>query len=218
MQVMGRQSSMPIIFKEFALQLDQLDPSDFEPAAQYDFIVGRAEVRECVTSNADALRLANFILPLLDHYKGQGAFSDQRDFSFINAADVRAIVERDYRELTLRAFPSGSWKSSAVLAGSILEAILYDQLVQNHAATLTAPRVPQRNGVPKDIRLHNAANRWKLEDMINVASDLGIISQSNEHSIDEVHREYRNYVHPKVEIAKGIPIGKGQAMSALGGL
>jgi len=63
-----------------------------------------------------------------------------------------------------------------------------------------------------------ARSQTKLADFIKVAADLGIISKSNEDSIDEVFREYRNYIHPRVEVQKKVPITEGHAMTSLGTL
>ena len=71
------------------------------------------------------------LIAVLDAYGGPGSQAVVRSFAWLTNIDLRKIVERDFRELTLVLFPSGAWKSSVVLAGSILEAILYDRLTRD---------------------------------------------------------------------------------------
>jgi hypothetical protein len=108
--------------------------------ARHDFAVLRVAMRNWAKRNigdgsraaADAATLAK----LLDSYAGEGTGAVTRDFSFIAKPDVKKLVERDYRELTLRAFPDGAWKSTVILAGSILEAVLGPRTAETVAAYL----------------------------------------------------------------------------------
>lgn len=70
--------------------------------------------------------MADNVIATLNQFGGEGSQVVQRAFKFVKDADLRQIIERDYRELRLKVFPSGAWKSTVVLAGSILEAILFD--------------------------------------------------------------------------------------------
>jgi hypothetical protein len=212
------------LFSGFANEHSRFDTLDFEPSVRAAFVEQRARIQSLagpgkgVSERVFATK-AREILPLLDAYVGEGTGAVARDFSFVNDAAVRVIVERDYKHLKLKTFPDGAWKSSVTLCGGILEAILFDQLIQDPAKAMAAPRSPKKKGkVPRDITLHNRKNEWTLADFIKVSADLGIISKSNEDSVDEVLREYRNYVHPRVEVIKGISITEGHAMASIGSL
>src|ERR1035437_4738966 len=118
-------------------ELNRLDPRDFLPSVRYDFVVARASARQWgAASNfnervhAQAVKqMAERVVSTLEHYGGDGSQVVSRSFAFIKDSGLRQIIERDYRELRLKVFPSRAWKSTVVLAGSILEAILFDQLV-----------------------------------------------------------------------------------------
>jgi hypothetical protein len=133
---------------------------------------------------------------------------------------VRKIVERDYRELDQRAFPDESWKSTVILAGSILEAVLYDLLTKDQPAissamgSVHAPK--KRGGATKDITRHTHADQWSLNDLIKVACDLRLLPHKDEQAIHVVLREYRNFVHPRLEVKMGINISEGHATAAKG--
>ena len=157
---------------------------------------------------------------LLDAHQGVGSGAAVRSFHFVTNPDVKRIVERDYRELTLRAFPDGSWKSTVILSGSILEAVLYDILTKDAAAVaaaMGARRAPtKRGGVTKDILVNDYKNEWRLNDLINVACDLRSLPYADERAIHQVLREYRNLVHPRAEIAMGVNINEGHATASKG--
>jgi hypothetical protein len=46
----------------------------------------------------------------------------------VNNNDLREIIQRDYKELVLVLYPGGAWKSTVIMARSVLEAILFDKL------------------------------------------------------------------------------------------
>ena len=169
----------------------------------------------------DNFRYVAKIKDLLDSFRGEGSGAQSRDFSFVSNPDIRAIIERDYRELDERTFRDGSWKSSVILAGSILEAVLYDLLTKDQATKLKAMASNQarrrNNGrAVRDISKHNRADEWTLNDLIKVACDLGLIRQEDERTIHGVLRDFRNFVHPRVELATGIKISEAQANTSKG--
>ncbi len=163
-------------------ELNRLDPRNFLPSAQYDFVVARLFARQWGTtssiSGADFSRIktmADNVIATLNQFGGEGSQGVQRAFKFVKDADLRQIIERDYRELRLKVFPSGAWKSTVVLAGSILEAILFDQLASD-PATLAKANASQ--GAPKDKSkkvLDLVAGEWKLVSLIQVAVEINVI-------------------------------------------
>ncbi len=215
------------LLKAFCEEVDRLDPRDFDPDVRAQFVELRANVRHIAAARetSDNLRAlcANKILPVLSAYRGEGSRAITEELLFVSDPQVREIVKRDYKELKVKTYPDAAWKSTVVLAGGILEAILYDQLTKDVAtiaramASGDAPKKGPRGArVTKVITSTRYEDQWTFADMIKVAADIGIISQSNEDSIDEVLREYRNYVHARVEIQKGVPITEGHAMAAMG--
>src|SRR5262249_38712301 len=121
-------------------------------------------------------------------------------FPYLTDPELRAIIERDYIELNVRLFPSGSWKSTVIMAGSILESILFDVLsdAKRVAATNASTKGARgRGGVPIDITVD--PDSWKLTHLIEVAVDTNVLPTARADTIDQVLRDYRNFVHPQKE-------------------
>ncbi len=68
---------------------------------------------------------------VLDEYRGQGLGYPKREFLFVKDVAMKRIIERDYQELRMKVFPSESHKCAVILAGSILEALLYDLILRD---------------------------------------------------------------------------------------
>jgi hypothetical protein len=212
-----------------AEELERLDPRDFSPDARCDFVIGRLDLDLWVKQwnpgdtgsfvnlfNQDSrgrgpIRgLLDRVIALLGRYGGEGWRAVTRSFSFLNDKDLREIIERDYKELTLVLFPGGAWKSTVIMAGSILEAILVDVLASGpllRAKALASPVAPAK---PMD--------DWRLEYLIKVAADIAVLTAQRTSTFDQVLRDYRNFVHPKKEIRSGHPCREGEAQLAMGGL
>jgi hypothetical protein len=153
------------------------------------------------------------VIDVLDYYGGLGSQGAIRSFSFIHSPKQRARVERDYRELSLILFPGGAWKSSVIMAGSILEAILNDVLDRHtHREAAHQAYRNLRPGKSKDIE------QWGLQDLILVATDLNLLSKSQANTIDAIIRNYRNFVHPRVEDQEGYSCTEAEAKLASGAL
>lgn len=211
------------LFTALAEEVNRLDPRDFLPEAQYEFVKLRLYVRylaglttiQFTTEETKKYQeRCNRLIVVLDKYGGEGSRAITRDFSFVTDPDLRTIVERDYRELSLRVFPSGAWKSVVIMAGSILEAILYDVLTKD-AATLVKTKA-SREAPPTKFDIMKG--EWKLEQLIKVAADVNVIPAARADSIDQVLRDYRNFVHPKKELRSAHPCSEAEAYMAKGAL
>lgn len=161
---------------------------------------------------------AKKLASLLESYGGLGSQAEQKNFPFIKDLDLKRIIERDYRELSLVLFPSGAWKSCVVLAGSILEAILCDILTSDSvrkAKALCSPHAPKKKGGGvKNID----QGEWTLNELIIVATDIDILPKTRANAIDQVLRDYRNFVHPKKEIKSQHPCEESEALLSKGAL
>ena len=208
-----------------AEELNRLDPRDFLADTQYDFVIVRIDARKWggkeVYIGTDYPEIAAFakrVIAVLEKYGGDGSRAVVRSFAFVKDSDLRQIVERDYRELRLSVYPSGAWKSTVILAGSILEALLFDQLATDPAiraraeASTKAPT--DRSGNVKDL----AAGEWTLEKLIDVAVDIQVLPSDRAKSFDQVLRDYRNFVHPKKEIRARHQCTEAEAMMSIGAL
>ncbi|MFO1044524.1 MAG: hypothetical protein U0941_22350 [Planctomycetaceae bacterium] len=209
------------LLKGIREELDRLDPRDFLPAAQHDFVAYRTQLRMWTEQPArgrgeEPLWLAQALSAILDAYGGEDSQAETKDFVFVQDIDLRAIVVRDYKELSLKLFPDGAWKSSVVMAGSILEAILFDQLENDPAKkvlALAAGSAPKYKGVV----IADLAE-WKLIKLIEVAVEVGVLNPDRAKSIDQVLRDYRNFVHPKKEIRAKHPCTEAEALMSKGAL
>ena len=204
-------------------ELEKLNPEDFLPAKQTDFLQIRREVKQWATSTTgghlmELCKRIPTVLEILDYYGGLSSGGVARSFVFVSDQTLRSIVERDYHEVAMVLFPAGAWKSTVVMSGGILEAILHDMLTSDQArnarafASKAAPK--DRQGKVKDI----FDDKWTLQDMISVATEIGLIPEARSKSIDQVLRDYRNFVHPRKEVRSKHACGKAEAMMAVGAL
>jgi hypothetical protein len=208
---------------ELSAVLHQLDPRDFEPAARAEFLRVRANLGRAATEPTypggvtDNVFLRYFAeaKKVLDSYRGEGSGGVFRQFAFLSNNPLRAIVERDYAELRMKLFPSGARKSVVIMAGSILEAILFDRLSDSkwNAKAVASPNVPKtKSGSPIP------TDDWKLVNLIQIAVSIELLQKDPADTVHHVLRDYRNFVHPKVEIRAAHPCTEAEAMLALGAL
>jgi hypothetical protein len=104
-----------------------------------------------------------------------------RDFAFVRNNVLRAIAIRDYGEL--RTVAGGTVKAAAILAGSVIEAILVDAL-------------EQQGFTPKQV---DAMKFVELIDEATAAKIIGARTQKAAHAV----RDTRNFIHPEVERREG---------------
>jgi len=126
--------------------------------------------------------------------------AEAREFDFVKDDDVRAILERDYVEAQT-AFAAQCWKSVIILCGGVIEATLLDLLLTDPAAACAAKGAPK--GKP-DLR------KLDLSDVIRVAVELGIVGPGLDRLSDTL-RQYRNLIHPGVELRSGLSPQKEEA-------
>jgi hypothetical protein len=204
-------------------ELGKLNPSDFLASVQSEFAGARNALHDLVSKPSffpeQARGLARRLVVALEGYGGEGSGKISRSFDFIKDTALRAIIERDYRELTVRTYPSHAEKSTVILAGSILESILFDQLATDPAVKARAVS----SGVAPTDKHDNVLDieKWRLEDLIRVAAAIAILPKEKEKTIDQTLRDYRNFIHPKKEIRSRLSIGDPEmrlAVAALDGV
>lgn len=121
------------------------------------------------------------------------------DFKFMKSADLREIVERDYAEL--QQVQHGV-KSRMILAGGLIEALLLDALLGDETRARGCA-----NASPKSL------DEWSLATLIDVAVDLGLISEGPKQHGHAV-RDFRNLVHPGKEMRGDYIVGEHEAHAA----
>ncbi len=122
------------------------------------------------------------------------------DVKFVLDAGICTVLERNVRELA-RAQAAGIHTAAIVLAGAIGEGVLYDALMQRKTKAVAASKAPKgKGGAVKDIE----AEMWTLYNYIEVAQEIGVLSASTTAMAHGVLREFRNMIHPKVQVTRGL--------------
>ena len=207
-------------FPELIRELSKFEARDFEPAMQTELLLLRASVPEFSYKDwTEVTKYLQRVLEVLKCYRGEGSSGVTRKFPYLTDQQLQSIVERDYIELRLKVYPSGAWKSAVILAGSLLEAILHDLLSNPVRAdnTNSSPRAPKRKD-GTSFNIITEYDHWKLFDLIEVAADIKLIQNERAKSIDQVLRDYRNFVHPNKEVRSKHECSEAEAMMSVGAL
>lgn len=133
----------------------------------------------------------------------QTPVTETKSFHFITDDQIRKILERDYQEVQ-RNIISTNWKSAIILSGGSIEAILLDLLLKNEAAAKSSQKAPSEPNL----------NKWDLNELIEVGVDSKLVGAEVaklSHSV----REYRNLIHPGVEIRSGLKVEPEEAKIAV---
>jgi hypothetical protein len=101
------------------------------------------------------------------------------NFDFMHDEVLRSSLERDYHELEL-CMNVGAWKAVHVLAGSIIETMLIDYLMETDYATRKSTNL-------KDLSLFGIIKICREEDILSEKTS----------ALSHVIREYRNLIHPE---------------------
>lgn len=129
--------------------------------------------------------------------------TEKRQFNFVNNANMKDIIERDYEEIQ-KAFISNCWKSVIILCGGTIEAILTDLLLANKTRAIAADSAPKQSDI----------TRWDFSKLIDVSVELKLVS-SGMQKLSHPIREYRNLVHPSNEIRKQLSFNAEEAKIAI---
>ena len=173
----------------------------------------------------DTKTLLSRLSTVLESYLGPDVRMRVRGFPYIRDPDLHHIVERDYHELTVKLFPTETWKSVVIIAGSILEALLYDLLTRDAArvtAAMAAKAAPKKKTatamVVRDILSTSSDDEWTLNSLIEVADQLKLLPAEWKASVQAVLRDFRNCVHPRRELKMPDKITQGEAFQSVGAL
>lgn len=105
-------------------------------------------------------------------------------FDFVADKRFQDLLERDYQELK-RCLEISAVKSTLILSGSILEAILTEYFIQ----------------FPVNGKTESQLLKTTLAELIDLAVQEGVISE-REKNLSSVVKDYRNLIHPGREIRK----------------
>lgn len=128
-------------------------------------------------------------------------------FDFIQRKELIPVLVRDYTEV-VTCIKSACWKSAIILCGSAIEAVLYDLLKQNESVALSSKAAQKYKGSVSPLE------EWKLNSLINTASELSLVSKGVE-GLSHTAREFRNLIHPLKEINEDYKLEKEEAENAV---
>lgn len=118
---------------------------------------------------------------------------DQPNFMALGDGKYAALLEARWREAKL-CFESGAYMAAIIMIGSVLETVLLVALRRNYRAlSERGIEVRDQNGAVKPLQ------QWSLGDMIDACHRLGWTSAMTKR-FEHVLREYRNLVHPEVQL------------------
>jgi hypothetical protein len=133
----------------------------------------------------------------------QTPVTETRSFSFVTDAQIKGILERDYQEIQRGAI-SHNWKSVIILSGGSIEAILLDLLQKDETTAKASTKAPREPNL----------NKWNLNDLIEVAVETRLVGAEVaklSHSV----REYRNLIHPGVEVRSRLRVEPEESKIAI---
>lgn len=121
-------------------------------------------------------------------------------FNFIEDEKLRNILIRDFLELET-CKNRGLIKSTLVLCGSIIEALLLDQILKMDNLSNAQIRFDDISRNDKPERVGITPKKWWFAEVIKVCEKLELVSSD---SLNEVWKlnDYRQIVHPMNEIDK----------------
>jgi len=124
-----------------------------------------------------------------DHRATQAAGAEWPDLAFecVDDERLRRLMVADWREART-AYGNHLYKSAAILAGAIVEALLRESLARKGTDAIQAYQRKYREAPLPDML------RWQLHQVIGTAAELGIIS-GDVANFSHVIRAYRNLVH-----------------------
>lgn len=138
----------------------------------------------------------------------------RRQLDFIRDAALREIAERDLGSLS-NARAIGETKMALVLAGSVVEAVLWDILEESPEKARVAAARAHAALKFSNFKVDNA-EQWKFYQVVGICGPEGVGALSvMAVKCANTCREWRNFVHPKLErVEVGEPLRESQSQIA----
>lgn len=116
---------------------------------------------------------------------------------YINNKELRKLIKEDLNEINI-CISNKAWKSAVVLSGGVIEAILYDwlSLINNNDIKDAYYKCYQK-------AMNKKLNKLSFSEYIDITSNLGLLS-SLKIQLTDVIRNYRNLIHPDVNLRNNI--------------
>jgi hypothetical protein len=114
--------------------------------------------------------------------------SKELQLGFLESEDLEKLILEDYAEAR-RSFRSKNYKATILLCGSIAEAIL--------TAVVDKAKLP-------GITTEKLYKKYNLSMLIDAAEKYGLIKDTTLFSLLDPLRNYRNIIHPGVQLRKSL--------------
>lgn len=122
----------------------------------------------------------------------------EKIFNFIEDANLKNILIRDFLELEVCKNRNLS-KSALVLCGSIIEALLMDQIINEKISSESQKIFNDTVRQKKPERIDLSPEKWWFAEIINVCEKLKIIGSESVREVWKLN-DYRQIIHPMNEI------------------
>ena len=122
----------------------------------------------------------------------------EKIFDFIEDANLKNILIRDFLELEVCKNRNLS-KSALVLCGSIIEALLMDQIFKDNNSSESQRIFNDIVRQKKPERIDLSPEKWWFAEIINVCEKLEIIGSESVREVWKLN-DYRQIIHPMYEI------------------
>ncbi len=172
-----------------------------------------------VEKELEEIRKINFIEEVSEKLSGeyletQYGYNKEllNSLKVVNLPELSAALARDLNEAII-SLVTESYKASLILCGSILEALLLDQLMATEPTAIkTLETILAKDG--KGIKSEDKKlEKWALGRMLDVSMEMKLIS-SNLYHWGHGIREFRNLVHPGLEYRSSIEVSRENAEMA----
>jgi len=181
------------------------------------FDIKRTGATEYYTAQINALNLSNILskirnlarrkflqqfpvkspAPLLQKSTPIIAYPSPEFTNLVTTQGLAKILERRWDEANAD-FQNGSYLSTIIMLGGILEGVLLDKTLDNPAdanKAKSAPKDPSNDQV-------RPITEWPLVKLIEVAHECGWLRRTTG-DFSQVLRSYRNFVHPREQLRSG---------------
>ncbi len=132
------------------------------------------------------------------------------DFApLISDGRMRDILSNRWKECAFCIQSKKAPLSATVMMGGMLEALILARIhrEKNQGKVFKTKAAPKESKSDKVLNL----NQWTLNNYIDVAHEMGWISQTAK-DVGVVLRDYRNFIHPQKEYAEGVSLSANDAI------
>lgn len=191
-------------YEQFIEEANQNSPFLFKPFNKSDYFSHNNGYGIYYHSSGIKAHIANNLGAIeteAEKTSATSAVTEEVRFDFISNIKLQEILSRDYQDIQKNIIAS-SWKSAIILSGGSIEAILLDLLTLNENIAKSSSKAPPNK---------SDLDEWELNDLIEVAIETDLVKEPAIGKLSHSIREYRNLIHPGVELRKNLKVAAEEA-------